>query len=205
MQGLGSGMQMGGGARGLGWWQVGAPSCRGAGARSSTSLGLGTGKPKENTADSLILGPDTVSGHRVQSLSMPCFREGNSEDQRWRRPYPRSHSNMEPSATPAPSPVIFVLCQVPIFNLTDSHFHQPRASSSETLAPCREGGMGRSQAWPSLQASPPRTGRRGWWGHDQACSGCLGFSTSPPQNKAQLMRANYKCSENGRGPLMAAG
>lgn len=52
----------------MGGQQVGVAGCRGgpdARARSSVSLGLGTGEPKENAADFLSLGPDTGSGHGV--------------------------------------------------------------------------------------------------------------------------------------------
>lgn len=52
----------------MGGQQVGVPGCRGgpnACARSSMSLGLGTGEPKENAADFLSLGLDTASGHQV--------------------------------------------------------------------------------------------------------------------------------------------
>lgn len=52
----------------MGGQQVGVAGCRGgpdARARSSVSLGLGTGEPKENAADFLSLGPDTGSGHEV--------------------------------------------------------------------------------------------------------------------------------------------
>ena len=54
---------------------------------------------------------------------------------------------------------------------------------------------------PGFPSQGPRREQRG---HDQACGGRLGFSTTDvPPHKALLMRADYKGSKDRGGPLMA--
>ena len=60
---------------------------------------------------------------QVQSLSMPHIPEENSKAQRQKRPYPRSHSKLEPISIPAPSPGILVFCPDPSSDNRLTHFH----------------------------------------------------------------------------------